>query len=384
MARNRYPSHPLTLQGVNRGAPYQQYQPVVMLQQAYSVQWHGGTPEEVILYPINFNRGDWIQLALCYPRGTMFKIVSDIYQRESGRVQGVAQYDPAATLAILQENLDRKLYHYDNETGYLLLHLQAHHLRQGHSYCSEQGCERVKILASTSPLAPGICQPRPLPEHESDRDPPRRLWAPQRLATPCPQCGAPQVAVSSSPHQQYVRVQVLSLSSANIQQGLKSAFIKVNEEVLLFGTRGLFFVVLDPCTGELRDRRHLETFSASVHQVTSSVDSYIISAIKERSIVLVCSRDVADLPRDSKFSSFIKLGSVKPIALNRKGSLAFLGYRGLPVPPWVTTVTRLSGDELATLQHYVPLGLGVYGCSGQGLGPQRAGVLQGDLLTPGA
>jgi len=56
IARAAYHSHPVQLQGVNRGAPYQQYQPVVMLEQAYIIQWDGRAPEDIILYPINFNR----------------------------------------------------------------------------------------------------------------------------------------------------------------------------------------------------------------------------------------------------------------------------------------------------------------------------------------
>lgn len=56
IAKDLYPNHPLKLQGVNRRAPYQQYQPVVMLEQAYTLSWNGSTPEQIVLYPINFNR----------------------------------------------------------------------------------------------------------------------------------------------------------------------------------------------------------------------------------------------------------------------------------------------------------------------------------------
>ncbi|XP_035252013.1 cell surface hyaluronidase-like isoform X1 [Anguilla anguilla] len=375
MMRERYPNHPLTLQGVNRGAPYQQYQPVVMLQQAYSIFWHSGVPEEIILYPINFNRKDWILLALCFPRGTAFKVVSDIYQRESGRVQGVAQYDPAPSLRSLQEARNRNLYHYSNRTGYLFLYLQAAHQRQGHSYCSEHGCERVKIQAIIPSSAPRACHPHPFSKKKSSTDPPRRLWASERVTTPCPLCGAPQVAVSTDPLQQYVKIQVLSLSSASVQQGLKSAFIKVNEEVFLFGMKGLFFVVVDACTGQVQDKRHFET--ASVTHGNTAVESYIISAVNERSIVLVCSRDISDLSRDSRISAFTKLGSAKPVSLFRKGSLAFLGYRGQPSPPWVRTISRGWGEEWATLQHYVPLALRTYGCLGREREPHGANAILG-------
>ncbi|KAJ8393075.1 hypothetical protein AAFF_G00067580 [Aldrovandia affinis] len=355
MARDRYPSRPLTLQGVTRGAPYQQYQPVVMLQQAYTLTWQSGVPEEIILYPINFHRGDWILLALCFPRGTAFKVMSDIYQRDSGRVQGVAHHDPAPSLQALQGDPDRKLFHYSNRTGHLFLYLRAAHQRQGHSYCSEHGCERVKVQASAPSSGPGACHPSPFPGKRSGADPPRRLWASER------------VAVSTDPLQEYIRVQVLSLSSASVLQGLKSAFIKVNEEVFLFGMKGLFFVVVDACTGRVRDKRHFEMLS--VAHGNAAIDSYIISTVKERSVVLVCSRDMADLPRDTRISAFTKLGSAKPVGLFRTGSLAFLGYRGSPAPPWGRTVTRAWGEEWATLQHYVPLALGAYGCPGPERGP---------------
>ncbi|MBN3296390.1 TMEM2 hyaluronidase, partial [Amia calva] len=250
IAREMYSSRPLALQGVNRGAPYQQYQPVVMLQQAYIVQWEGRSPEEVILYPINFNRGNWIQVALCYPQGTTFKIISDINQRQTGKVHSVEHYSSASSVEAVLGNPEKRLYYFDSQSGYLFLHLQANHPRKGHSYCSKQGCERVKVVARSVSTATVACLTNPFPA-KSRRVPAERLWVSRRVATPCSLCGAPQVAISSEPYMQYVRVQVLSLSRAHIQNGLQSAFIKVNDEIFLYRKQGMLFVVLDACTGEI-------------------------------------------------------------------------------------------------------------------------------------
>ncbi|RXM93774.1 Transmembrane protein 2 [Acipenser ruthenus] len=362
VARETFPSRPLRLQGVNRGAPYQQYQPVVMLQQAYIVQWEGRAPEEVILYPINFNRGNWIQVALCYPKETSFKIISDINQRQTGKVHSVAHYTPAASIEAVLVNSEKRLFYFDSKSGYLFLHIQATHPRKGHSYCSKLGCERVKVLARMVSTTTVNCPPNPFPV-KSSRSPAKRLSMSQRVATPCSRCGAPQVAISSEPYKEYMRVQVLSLSKANIQNGLESAFIKVNNEVFLFKKRGLFFVVLDACTGEIKSRRHIDMLS--VPQATSAIDAYIISTVKERSIVLVCSRDIKDLPIDSGLSAFMKLGSSKSIGLFRKGSFALLGYKGQPNPSWIKIVNRAAGLEAASLQQYVPLNLNEYKCPGR-------------------
>ncbi|XP_043933872.1 cell surface hyaluronidase-like isoform X2 [Protopterus annectens] len=109
IARESYARYPLKLHGVNRGAPYQQYQPVVMLEQAYTLNWDGSAPEEIILYPINFNRDDWIHLALCYPKGTTFKIVSDVNNRQTGKVHSVEHYTLAPSLQFLLENTQKAL-----------------------------------------------------------------------------------------------------------------------------------------------------------------------------------------------------------------------------------------------------------------------------------
>uniref|UniRef100_A0A8C3BJV4 G8 domain-containing protein n=1 Tax=Cairina moschata TaxID=8855 RepID=A0A8C3BJV4_CAIMO len=194
IARATYSSHPLQLQGVNRGAPYQQYQPVVMLEQAYIIRWDGRAPEDIILYPINFNRGDWLHIALCYPRNTVFHVVTDVYQRQTGMVHSIKHYFAAPSRASALNGTGERLFYFDRASGYLFVHLQAHEARKGHSYCSQQGCERIKITAHMYPGGSWSCAPNPFPQRPAA---PQRPVS-QRPARPCRACGAPQVPRASS------------------------------------------------------------------------------------------------------------------------------------------------------------------------------------------
>uniref|UniRef100_A0A672UTU3 G8 domain-containing protein n=1 Tax=Strigops habroptila TaxID=2489341 RepID=A0A672UTU3_STRHB len=223
IARAAYHSHPLRLQGVNRGAPYQQYQPVVMLEQAYIIQWDGRAPEDIILYPINFNRGDWLHVALCYPREAVFQVVADIYQRRTGMVHSVKRYLAAPSRASALNGTDEQLFYFDRASGYLFVHLQAHEAREGHSYCSQKGCERIKIMAHMYPGDSWSCDPNPFLERPAATQRP----VSQHPAEPCRVCGAPQLAITSTPSVKYIRIQIQSLSRMDIQNHLTSAFIKV-------------------------------------------------------------------------------------------------------------------------------------------------------------
>uniref|UniRef100_A0A8C4U8L5 hyaluronoglucosaminidase n=1 Tax=Falco tinnunculus TaxID=100819 RepID=A0A8C4U8L5_FALTI len=223
IARAAYHSHPLRLQGVNRGAPYQQYQPVVMLEQAYIIQWDGRAPEDIILYPINFNRGDWLCVALCYPREAVFQVVADIYQRRTGTVHSVKHYLAAPSRASALNGTGERLFYFDRASGYLFVHLQAREAREGHSYCSQQGCERIKITAHMYPGGSWSCAPNPFPERPAAPQHPMS----QHPAGPCRVCGAPQLAITSTPSVKYVRIQIQSLGRAGVQNHLTSAFIKV-------------------------------------------------------------------------------------------------------------------------------------------------------------
>ncbi|XP_074956626.1 cell surface hyaluronidase CEMIP2-like isoform X2 [Phalacrocorax aristotelis] len=366
IARAAYHSHPLQLQGVNRGAPYQQYQPVVMLEQAYIIQWDGRAPEDIILYPINFNRGDWLHVALCYPREAIFQVVTDIYQRQTGMVHSVKHYLAAPSRASALNRTSERLFYFDRASGYLFVHLQAHEARKGHSYCSQQGCERIKIMAHMYPGDSWSCDPNPFLERPAAAQRP----VSQHLSGPCRACGAPQLAITSTPSVKYIRIQIQSLSRVDMQNHLTSAFIKINDTVFPFNSRGIFFVVLDACSGAVVSRRHFDTVTGE--NAASAITDYVQTFIEERSLVLVCSRDIADMVGSSEMSAFTRLGSAKPVVLHKEeghslcvcfsGSFAMLGYKGQAKPSWIKVLNHAGYQKAASLQHYVPLKLKEYQC----------------------
>ncbi|XP_069722963.1 cell surface hyaluronidase CEMIP2-like isoform X2 [Phaenicophaeus curvirostris] len=356
IARAAYHSHPVRLRGVNRGAPYQQYQPVVMLEQAYIIQWDGRAPEDIILYPINFNRGDWLHVALCYPREAVFQVVADVYQRRTGTVHSVKHYLAAPSQASALNRTGERLFYFDRASGYLFVHLQAHESRKGHSYCSQQGCERIKIMAHMYPGDSWSCDPNPFMQRPAAPQYPVF----QNPAGPCRTCGAPQLAITSTPSVKYIKIQIQSLGRADIQNHLKSAFIKINDRVFLFNSRGIFFVVLDACSGAVLSRQHFDMVTGE--NAASAITDYVQTFIKERSLVLVCSRDIAEVSGSSEMSVFTRLGSAKPIAFYREGSFAMLGYKGQTKPSWIKVINHAGYQKAASLQHYIPLKLKEYQC----------------------
>ncbi|KAK7930480.1 hypothetical protein WMY93_006875 [Mugilogobius chulae] len=106
MVRDEYPDRPLTLEGaVGKKKHYQQFQPVVTLYKGYTVHWDQAAPQELIIWIINFN------------------------------------------------NL-------------LFVRVLAHNHREGFSFCSLKGCERIKITAvipKNSP--PSNCMSQAYPRH---------------------------------------------------------------------------------------------------------------------------------------------------------------------------------------------------------------------------
>lgn len=57
IARNDYPSRPLTLEGaLGKKKHYQQFQPVITLSKGYTIHWDQAAPAEVTIWLINFNK----------------------------------------------------------------------------------------------------------------------------------------------------------------------------------------------------------------------------------------------------------------------------------------------------------------------------------------
>lgn len=80
-------------------------------------------------------------------------------------------------------------------TSLLWLYLRARHGRDGHSYCSVKGCERVKIMATTSTKQTCNCTAKAYPKYS--KTPTDVVPMPQLNTQSCKGCGAKQVCVAT-------------------------------------------------------------------------------------------------------------------------------------------------------------------------------------------
>uniref|UniRef100_A0A8D3BWS0 Cell migration inducing hyaluronidase 2 n=1 Tax=Scophthalmus maximus TaxID=52904 RepID=A0A8D3BWS0_SCOMX len=175
ISRDEYPDAPLVLRGINsQGALSQQYQPILMMSKTYTLHWSGPAPREVVLSLINFDKDDWVLVGLCYPTETTFQIMADINDRQSNTFDDITDYGTVSSLADL-----------------LWLYLRARQGRDGHSYCSVKGCERVKVMATTSSRQTCNCTAKAYPKYS--KTPSTVVPMPALNTQTCEGCGAKQV-----------------------------------------------------------------------------------------------------------------------------------------------------------------------------------------------
>lgn len=354
IVRDEYPKHPMRLRGINQRADFQQYQPVVMLEKGYTIHWNGRAPEETFLYLINFNKGDWIRVGLCYPKGSDFQIMADIYQRQNSTAHSVEDFQKVASLEELQNKPGQRKYYFDNGAGLLFLMLQARHDREGHSYCSTQGCERVKVAAVMTTQGVSNCM-------LAAADPTYSVTPKATVAMPppssgkCEGCGASRLAFTSDPYQTYLRVQIQSLGKTGTQQGQETSFISVNGTRFSFGDK-FYMVTVDACSG-------MVTQNVSFAKADAVMANYLENGISARSIVLLGSKDTIGGDVDAISKKLVPLGTAKPAQLHKRESIAFFGYRGNSRPLWTRLYSSPAGQGLPLLEKYIPLQLEDYGCT---------------------
>uniref|UniRef100_A0A4W6G8X8 hyaluronoglucosaminidase n=1 Tax=Lates calcarifer TaxID=8187 RepID=A0A4W6G8X8_LATCA len=194
ISRDEYPAAPLVLRGINsQGALSQQYQPILMMSKSYTLHWSGPAPREVVLSLINFDKDDWVLVGVCYPSDTTFQIMADIYDRQSNTFDDITDYGTVSSLSELEKRPMERKYFFDRPVGLLWLYLRARHGRDGHSYCSVKGCERVKIMATTSSKQTCNCTAKAYPKYS--KTPSAVVPMPALNTNPCKGCGAKQVCV---------------------------------------------------------------------------------------------------------------------------------------------------------------------------------------------
>uniref|UniRef100_A0A671VTP1 hyaluronoglucosaminidase n=1 Tax=Sparus aurata TaxID=8175 RepID=A0A671VTP1_SPAAU len=355
ISRDEYPYAPLVLRGINsQGAPSQQYQPILMMSKSYTLHWSGPAPREVVLSLINFDKDDWVLVGLCYPADTTFQIMADINDRQNNTFDDLTDYGTVSSLAELQKRPMERKYYFDQTVGLLWLYLRARHGRDGHSYCSVKGCERVKVMATTSSKQTCNCSAKAYPKYS--KTPSAVVPMPALNTQPCKGCGAKQLVFSSEPWTSYLQTQVKSLSSKEQQRGDNSSFITVNEVNMPFSQPGYLLVSVDACSGKVTKKTSFTKMDAKMQQ-------YLKTGIPKRSMVLLATRgqpqglvDIAPY--------LVSFGLAKAADLHSKESLALWGFHGgSSPPPWVSLQAG-QGDELLGLQErYLPLNLEAYGCT---------------------
>ncbi|CAG01606.1 unnamed protein product, partial [Tetraodon nigroviridis] len=295
--RNEYPSSPLILRGINsQGAPSQQYQPVLMMAKSYTLHWNGPAPKEVVLSLINFDKDDWVLVGLCYPPDGTLQIMADINDRQSNTFDDITDYGPVSSLAELEKKPVERKYFFDEDVGLLWLYLRARHDRDGHSYCSVKGCERVKVLSTTSSKQICNCMAKAYPKYS--KVPSAAVPMPAPNTQPCKGCGAKQLVFSSEPWTSHLQTQVKSLCHKEQQRGENSSFInvskcqadpkahlcqrplsvrvlftcyypvayQVNGATTHFSHSGYFVVSVDACSGKITQKKPFARMDAGMEQ----------------------------------------------------------------------------------------------------------------------
>uniref|UniRef100_A0A8C5V5C2 hyaluronoglucosaminidase n=1 Tax=Microcebus murinus TaxID=30608 RepID=A0A8C5V5C2_MICMU len=353
ITRDEYPSHPMVLRGINQKAAFPQYQPVVMLQKGYTIHWNGPAPRTTFLYLVNFNKNDWIRVGLCYPSNTSFQVTFGFLQRQNGSLSKMEEYEPVHSLEELQRKQSERKFYFDSGTGLLFLYLKAKSHRDGNSYCSSQGCERVKIQAATDSKDISNCMAKAYPRYY--RKPSAVTQMPSMLTGLCKGCGTRQVVFTSDPHKSYLPVQFQSPSKVETQRGDPSV-ISVNGTDFTFRSAGVLLLIVDACSVPFRLTE--KKFFPLVD--VSHLEEYLKTGIPPRSIVLLSTR--GEIKQLNISDSLVLLGLAKPAHLYNKGSTIFVGFSGTLKLSWTKLFTSPAGQGLGVLEQFLPLQLDEYGC----------------------
>ncbi|XP_039217617.1 cell surface hyaluronidase isoform X1 [Crotalus tigris] len=346
MVRDEYPSNPMILRGINnQKADFQQYQPVVMLQKGYTIHWNGQSPQITFLYLINFNKNDWIRVGLCYPPDASFQVTFDVFQRQASAYYNMEDYVAVSSMAELQKRRTEKIFYFDDSTGLLFLFLQAKYHREGHSYCSSQGCERVKIQASFQSKSYSNCSTNAYPKYFQKPTAVKRM--PTKITNICLKCGSDQVVFTSDPHQTYIFVKIQTSESQEYS-------ISVNDVKFPLKKVGLLAIVIDACLGKVTK----ETFFPE--EKIKLIENYIKTGIPQRSVVVLTSR--GNITSLNISEALTTLGVAKPPNLHNAETIRFLGFRGNFKPSWVKFFTGSAEEDLGAIEKYIPLQLEEYGC----------------------
>ncbi|XP_034640368.1 cell migration-inducing and hyaluronan-binding protein isoform X1 [Trachemys scripta elegans] len=335
--KNDYYSHPLYLEGaLSKSSPYQQYQPVITLQKGYTVHWDKTAPEELAIWLINFNKNDWIQLGLCYPKGTTFSILSDIHNRLLKKTYKTGTFYRTLQMDKLEYRYPTKGYYYwDEDTGLLFLKLKAQNEKEKFAFCSVQGCERIRIKA-VIPKNAGIsdCEAKAYPTYMEN----------PVIDVPMPKKLPNTQLQNNKDHFLELKVQTFKTRYFHLRDDF--AYIEVDSKKFFLTEDGIQVVVIDGEHGKIVDRI---SFKNSILQgIPTQIDNYVTN-IKNNSIVVMASKG-RFISKGPWTKVLEKLGVEKGFKL--KDKMAFVGFKGSFRPVWVKLITE---EDAAKIYQVVPI-----------------------------
>ncbi|XP_062869588.1 cell migration-inducing and hyaluronan-binding protein-like [Trichomycterus rosablanca] len=337
MVKDEYPDHPLELEGaLGKKHHYQQFQPVVTLAKSYTLHWDAAAPAEVTVWIINFNRNDWISVGFCYPRGTTFIIISDIHNRLTKETKKTGVFlRTTQREKISHSHQARGFYYWEEDTGLLFLKVQAHNDRDTFSFCSEKGCERVKIKAHIPKgSGPSDCMAQAYPKYAEM--PVVDVPMPKKL---------PRSSLSQmSEHFLEVKVESYTTRFFHIKEDF--AYTEMNGNKIYHAEDGVHLTVLDGHSGKVLDTKAFR--NAVLMGIPAQLENYV-NGLKDDSIVMITSKGKL-VTRGAWTKVLERLGADPNVKL--KDKLVFVGFKGGFRPDWV----RMAVDkERAKLHQVLPM-----------------------------
>ncbi|KAI8484795.1 hypothetical protein Bbelb_373920 [Branchiostoma belcheri] len=326
------------------------YQPVVTLQQSYTVHWDTRAPEVVTIYLFNFDGGEWVRLGLCYPPGTTFQVKYQLEGRVKKRVTHEEDMSPVSTFTDVEDG-GGKLFYFEESTGLLFVKLRANEGRGGDDYCSDAGCERVVITATMTGDQVSDCRAAAYPKYSLT--PTQAVPMPSFSAAvrDCVDCGAQQPIVFDHALR-FLEVTVSSAGLEETRQGHKS-FVELNGVRYNHRSRGYMVLGVDAVSGTVTHQSTYDTHGDTASDLAMA--NFLRKKIPQNSIVVVAVRG-----RASKFAreclvALRELGATGPVAVEDKGNFAMVGFKGTVWPSWIQHVNLPSGQGPAQIYTKIPL-----------------------------
>eukprot|EP00058_Branchiostoma_floridae_P009022 XP_002594510.1 hypothetical protein BRAFLDRAFT_124969 [Branchiostoma floridae] len=353
MVRDEYPDHPMTFTGPLKYDPHshQQYQPVVMLEKSYTIHWDGRAPESLRIYPINFDSGDWLRLGICYPPGTMFRLMYQLERRFPYAITHDEEILPVSTLHALEHG-NGQVFFFEESSGLLFLKIRSHYNREGHSYCSHMGCERVVISATMTSDEVSNCTASAYPMYSLTPTETVPMPSFQSIVNDCSGCGAPGPIVSDD-SLRFLEVTILSAGWAEMQQQGYVSFIEINGARYDRYYRGFMVIAVDARSGDVTRQMTFDTYKHA--EADLDMANFIRNDIPETSIVLVAVRDESSSKAKECLTALKEIGAQEPVKTDYRGNFALVGYKGNVWPTWIQQVNLPSAQGPAQIYTKIPL-----------------------------